>query len=131
MKIIYELRSFSRRQSAGQLGPISAVLWCSAGPQQPLILVPEPTNPVDPNAVLLRGLSGPPIGYLAREDAPQVAAMLWQGEPLLARFDGYCDCVARRRDVYIWMEGEEIQISDERFATLPPHPVRTPETEDA
>jgi hypothetical protein len=45
-------------------------------------LIPEPTNPVDPNAIMVKILNGAHIGYLQRDDAvrygPACAALAAQ-----------------------------------------------------
>lgn len=46
----------------------------------PIKLVPEPENPVDPNAVAVRDASGKyQAGYLSREDAPKILKRIKTG----------------------------------------------------
>lgn len=54
----------------------------------PLTLVPEPTNPYDPNAVKVHTAAGNFIGYVPREFSSDVASMVdgltavWNGEEM-------------------------------------------------
>lgn len=56
--------------------------------QQPLIMECEPTNPVDPKAIILKDLFLRPIGYMAREQAAIVAPLLGQETGLLCKVLG-------------------------------------------
>lgn len=100
----FEYHTFIRRRSSYFFtrGP---QIFCTMGPNQPLILIPEPTNPVHAGAVICADLIGRQFGYLAREDAGIISAMIRNGFSLLARMDGPCLC--GDRDVYIWSEGLE------------------------
>lgn len=50
------------------------ILLCSPG--EPVALVPEPRNPVDPHAVMVVSVRDVQIGYLTAERAPWIGAML-------------------------------------------------------
>lgn len=56
-------------------------------------LVPEPENPVDPNAIMVR-IDGRHVGYLSRENAvmygPRVSAMVEAGQPTIC--DAFIGC---------------------------------------
>ena len=52
---------------------------------QPLLLVREPTNPVDPeNAVIVMDLFGAPVGYIQRPECATVARLMDKGVTLMA-----------------------------------------------
>ena len=60
------------------------ILLCAPG--EPVKLVPEPKNPVDPNAVAVFSVRGVQIGYLTAERAPWIGGMLRAGRELHAIF---------------------------------------------
>ncbi len=55
-------------------------------PGEPVELVPEPHNPVDPNAVAVLSARGVQIGYLTAERAPWIGAMMRNGTEVVAIF---------------------------------------------
>ena len=60
------------------------ILLCTPG--EAVALVPEPRNPVDPNAVMVMSARGVQIGYLTADRAAWIAAMLRQGREVAAVF---------------------------------------------
>lgn len=60
------------------------ILLCAPG--EVVTLVPEPRNPVDPNAVMVVSARGVQIGYLTADRAAWIAAMLRSGRPVAAIF---------------------------------------------
>ncbi len=60
------------------------ILLCVPG--EPVELVPEPRNPVDPNAVAVLSARGVQIGYLTAERAPWVGAKMRNGTEVVAIF---------------------------------------------
>lgn len=60
------------------------ILLCTPG--EAVALVPEPRNPVDPNAVMVMSARGVQIGYLTADRAPWIGAMLRQGREVAAIF---------------------------------------------
>ncbi len=60
------------------------ILLCAPG--EAVTLVPEPRNPVDPNAVMVVSARGVQIGYLTADRAAWIAAMLRSGRPVAAIF---------------------------------------------
>lgn len=60
------------------------ILLCTPG--EAVALVPEPRNPVDPNAVMVMSARGVQIGYLTADRAPWIGAMLRQGREVAAVF---------------------------------------------
>lgn len=53
-----------------------------------LVLVREPSNPHDRNAVAVHAADGTKLGYVPRVDAPAVAKALDLELPCACRFDG-------------------------------------------
>lgn len=60
------------------------ILLCTPG--EAVTLVPEPRNPVDPNAVMVLSARGVQIGYLTADRAAWIGAMLRQGREVAALF---------------------------------------------
>ncbi|KQM97694.1 HIRAN domain-containing protein [Sphingomonas sp. Leaf25] len=60
------------------------ILLCRPG--EPVLLVLEPRNPVDPDAVMVMSARGVQIGYLTAERAPWIAGMLRGGREVRAIF---------------------------------------------
>ncbi|MEH3040219.1 MAG: HIRAN domain-containing protein [Sphingomonas paucimobilis] len=60
------------------------ILLCTPG--EAVALVPEPRNPVDPNAVMVLSARGVQIGYLTADRAAWIGAMLRQGRKVTAVF---------------------------------------------
>ncbi|WP_294327261.1 HIRAN domain-containing protein [uncultured Sphingomonas sp.] len=60
------------------------ILLCTPG--EAVALVPEPRNPVDPNAVMVVSARGVQIGYLTADRAAWIGAMLRQGREVAAVF---------------------------------------------
>ncbi len=60
------------------------ILLCSAG--EAVALVPEPRNPVDPNAVMVLSVRGVQIGYLTADRAAWIGGMLRGGREVMAVF---------------------------------------------
>ena len=60
------------------------ILLCTPG--EAVALVPEPRNPVDPNAVMVMSGRGVQIGYLTADRAAWIGAMLRQGREVAAMF---------------------------------------------
>lgn len=57
-----------------------------SAPGEPVTLVPEPRNPVDPHAVMVMSARGVQIGYLTADRAAWIGAMLRQGREVAAIF---------------------------------------------
>lgn len=100
----FELKTFMRGEDAPKLDGKPA--YCLLANDQPLLL-----NRELPTTVLVSDITGAPIGYVAKEHAPQVAERLAKGEVLLAKMAGQCLCIYRQ--LYIWSEGEEIRSIEE------------------
>ena len=60
------------------------ILLCTPG--EAVALLPEPRNPVDPNAVMVMSARGVQIGYLTADRAAWIGAMLRQGREVAAVF---------------------------------------------
>jgi hypothetical protein len=60
------------------------ILLCPPG--EPVALVPEPQNPVDPFAIAVFSARGVQIGYLTAERAPWVGSMMRNGKDIAAIF---------------------------------------------
>lgn len=60
------------------------ILLCRPG--EVVALVPEPANPVDPNAVMVMSARGVQIGYLTADRAAWIAGMLREGREMQAVF---------------------------------------------
>ncbi|MGW8190056.1 HIRAN domain-containing protein [Sphingomonas hankookensis] len=60
------------------------ILLCTPG--EAVALLPEPRNPVDPNAVMVVSARGVQIGYLTADRAAWIGAMLRQGREVAAVF---------------------------------------------
>ena len=60
------------------------ILLCPPG--EPVVLTPEPKNPVDPRAVAVFSARGVQIGYLTAERAAWIGGMIRQGVPVEATF---------------------------------------------
>lgn len=106
----FQLHTFMRPGSANVLGPVVLMRYVGLGPSQPLIMERQPTNKVDPTAVLLKDMMGLPVGYVCREDSPRIAGMMSAGVHLLCRTDGPV-LKGGRRDLFIWEEGEEKEVA--------------------
>jgi hypothetical protein len=63
-------------------------------PGEPVRLVAEPGNPVDPNAVLILSARDVPLGYVPAERAPLIARLLKQREGVPAIFQGIAGTTA-------------------------------------
>lgn len=107
----FTLKSFIRSESADLLGSECRDRLYSLGSNQPLLLNPEPTNHKDSGAVIVCDLMTKPCGYLVREHAFIVSALIRIGTVLMAKTNGPCAC--RRRPVLVWSEGEEIETYQE------------------
>ncbi|WP_019516814.1 HIRAN domain-containing protein [Sphingomonas sp. Mn802worker] len=57
-------------------------------PGAPMMLVPEPRNPVDPQAVAVFSPSGLQVGYLSAERAPWIGARIRAGDEVVAVLQG-------------------------------------------
>lgn len=71
---------------------------------QPLLLIREPANPVDANAVICATLLGEPIGYVAREHAARLAPQLdaghlWCAKVLIPWLPAVANC-----RILLWRE---------------------------
>jgi hypothetical protein len=85
----------------------------SLTPNQPLLLVREPTNPVDPNAVIVRTLMGEESGYVAREHAARIAPDMDRGIMWMAKVLG-------RPRILLWRDpprAREVEEKRERRRT--------------
>jgi hypothetical protein len=60
------------------------ILLCAPG--EAVALVPEPRNPVDPNAVMVASARGVQIGYLTADRAAWIVGMLRSGREVAAIF---------------------------------------------
>ena len=64
--------------------PQFEILLCVPG--EPVDLLPEPKNPVDPQAIAVFSTRGIQIGYLTADRAPWIGGMLRSGRELKAIF---------------------------------------------
>jgi len=103
-KTRFELLTAVRRASAALHGARGMRTFLALGPTEPLLLAPEPDNPVHRTAVRVHVLTGEPCGYLAAEDAAPVFERLTRGELLLAACRG--PRTPRLQPVRVWSEGE-------------------------
>lgn len=62
------------------------ILLCVPG--EPIELLPEPKNPVDPSAIAVVSARHIQIGYLTADRAPWIGSMLRNGRELQAVFQG-------------------------------------------
>lgn len=69
----------------GLISERAIATWHGLTVNQPLLLVREPTNPVDPCAVVLTDLLGQPVGYVQRRVAAEVAPVIDGGTIVLGR----------------------------------------------
>jgi hypothetical protein len=69
--------------TAGLAHHEAKAVWTDLAPGDPLVLVREPTNPDDPDAVRVEW-RGRLLGYLPRVDNADVARMLDRGQSLAA-----------------------------------------------
>ncbi len=69
--------------TAGLAHHEAKAVWSDLSPGDPLVLVREPTNPDDPDAVRVEW-RGRLLGYLPRVDNADVARMLDRGQSLAA-----------------------------------------------
>lgn len=60
------------------------ILLCAPG--EPVELVPEPRNPVDPNAIAVFSVRAVQLGYLTADRAPWIGGMLRNGREMKAVF---------------------------------------------
>lgn len=67
---------------------------------QPLLVMREPTNPHDRNAILVADLMGLPLGYVAKEVAARVAPHMDAGKTVMCR-------VYSRRVLLLWVDGDQ------------------------
>lgn len=93
------------------------VLLCPPG--EPVDLVPEPSNPVDPQAVAVYSARGIQIGYLTAERAPWIGSMIKNGTEVQAIFQAATPAGAAIR---VGLDGEE--------PVLPPPLVKEDERRD-
>jgi hypothetical protein len=101
----WQLRSMIRCRSAGVLGQGALTTYWSLVGNQPLLLVPEPTNTNDRNAILVTDLVGAPCGYVAREHAAAVGVLIRQGWVLMAKVLSPAPTKTHCR-ILIWSDGE-------------------------
>ncbi len=88
------------------------ILMCHPG--EPVTLVSEPRNPVDPNAVMVVSARGVQIGYLTADRAPWIAGMLNEGREVRAVFQQATPAGAAVR---VGLDGAEPHLPRERPAT--------------
>lgn len=93
------------------------ILLCSPG--EPVDLVPEPKNPVDPFAIAVFSTRGQQIGYLTAERAPWIGGMLRNGRELHAVFQ---EATPSGAAIRVAFDGEQ--------AVLPPALLRGPAPAD-
>ena len=89
------------------------ILLCPPG--EPIDLVPEPSNPADPQAVAVYSARGIQIGYLTAERAPWIGSMIKKGTDVRAIFQAAMPAGAAIR---VGLDGEA--------PVLPPPPVAKP-----
>jgi len=89
------------------------ILLCPPG--EPVELVPEPSNPVDPQAVAVYSVRGIQIGYLTAERAPWIGSMIKNGTEVRAIFQAATPAGAAIR---VGLDGDE--------PVVPPPPVAKP-----
>jgi hypothetical protein len=113
----FRLLTFMRRGSSGRMGSRAQVRYCNLGPQQPLLLHREPSNPYDSNAVSVTDILNQHVGYVAREHAGIVSAKIEQGVLLLCRTNGECGCATR--EILIWSEGLAAEKEEKKSKSKP------------
>ena len=74
----------------------------SWSPGQPLIMMREPTNPVDTNAILMLDLKGRFGAYMGKEFAALLAPRMDAGEVWLARFRSPCQMPFKNATAVVW-----------------------------
>lgn len=120
-KQTFRLNTFIRQP------PIDKVqdAYCRLGPKQPLLLEREPGNPASASAVRVTDLFGDFVGYLANEHSGTVSERIANGQLLLARTNGHCQCIFRR--ILIWADGQTEVEADEKVGRKRGVKIREPE----
>lgn len=81
---------------------------------QPLLMVREPANPKDPNAIQLRDMMNQPIAYVCRQHASMLAPRMDAGEMFLCKYLRWigdkCCC---HSEILIWND----EVADEKVVT--------------
>lgn len=75
----------SEIRGAGLISPVATLEYRALVPDMPLVLTREPTNQKDPNAVIVKNVTGQACGYIAREDAAVIAPEMDAGILWLAK----------------------------------------------
>ena len=91
------------------------ILLCVPG--EPVHLVPEPRNPVDPQAIAVLSARGVQIGYLSAERAQWIGGMLRNGTDIMAIFQSATPGGAAIR---VGLDGAEPRLPEVK----PPAPAR-------
>lgn len=94
----------TQMRGTGLFGPMALKLFLSARPGQPLVLLREPENPADRNAVICCDAHGVSMGYVARQAAAVIAPDMDQGFLWRAKVTGMPQ---RRRScirIKLWRE---------------------------
>ena len=78
-------RIYSVARGARWRSPAALRTLRSLAPGQPLVLVPEPRNPVDRHAIVLTTVTGAECGWVAKEHAAIVSPRMARGELWLCR----------------------------------------------
>jgi hypothetical protein len=75
---------------------------------QPLLLIREPDNPVDENAVMIADVLGNVFGYVARIDAAKIAPSMDKGEIWMCK-------VLAKPFILIWRDETGLQERTEKW----------------
>jgi hypothetical protein len=81
-------RITTKMKGPNLFGPRAKKLFRETQPGQPLILLREPENPVDTNAIICCDMHGVSIGYVARTAAALVAPEMDKGLRWRAKVTG-------------------------------------------
>lgn len=79
---------------------------------QPLLLIREPTNPVDTNAIIAADLFGKPVGYIERGVAAVVAPFLDNGVIVMATATG--TVIEFWPIAQLWIDGDQPEAKKKR-----------------
>jgi hypothetical protein len=89
------------------------ILLCPPG--EPVELVPEPRNPIDPQAIAVFSARGVQIGYLTAERAPWIGSMMRNGTDVVAIFQ---EATKAGAVIRVGLDGEQPVLPEAR----PPAP---------
>lgn len=101
-------------------GKVGCITFMGLVENQPMILEREPSNPVDPCAIIVRTLLGQPAGYVARETAAYVAQGMDLGTEWLCKVTGNPPSRGRAViPIMLWLDGEPEKQHEELDGIIP------------